>query len=77
LRPFLTLSVVAFALVGCSSASSDADGSVKPGSGVAINPSGKPRTPEEEAYAKQMQQAGSVVNDDRAKMAEARKQAGQ
>ncbi|RYG26884.1 hypothetical protein EON82_01565 [bacterium] len=77
MRTLLALSAAVLALSGCSSASPEADGNIKPGSGVATNPGGKPRTPEEEAYAKQMQQAGAVVNDDRAKMAEARKQAGQ
>jgi hypothetical protein len=77
LRPLLALATLAVALTGCSSASSEADGTIKPGSGVATNPGGKPRTPQEEAYAKQMQQAGNVINDDRAKMAEARKRAGQ
>ncbi|HEY0866021.1 MAG TPA: hypothetical protein VGE01_01510 [Fimbriimonas sp.] len=74
MRTFLALATLAVALAGCSS-SAPADGEVKPGSGVVTNPGGKARTPEEEAYAKQMEQAGSIVNDGRAKMAEARKQA--
>ena len=75
MRNLLALAAIA-ALAGCSPSES-ADGEVKPGSGVVTNPGGKPRTPEEEAYAKQLEQAGGVVNDDRAKMAEARKRAGQ
>jgi hypothetical protein len=68
------MATLAVALAGCSP-SEPVDGEVKPGSGVATNPGGKPRTPEEEAYAKQMQQSGGIVNDDRARMAEARKKA--
>jgi hypothetical protein len=68
--------MLTIALAGCSS-SAPADGEVKAGSGAALNASGKPQSAEEEAYAKKMQQAGGAVNDDRAKMAEARKKAGQ
>ena len=75
MRKLLALATISIALAGCSS-SEPTDGEIKPGSGVALNPGGKPQTSAEEAYANQMQQAGSVVNDDRAKMAEARKQAG-
>ena len=75
MRTLLALAMFAFALAGCSP-SDPVDGEVKSGSGMVTNPGGKAKTPEEEAYAKGMQQAGSIVNDDRAKMAEARKQAG-
>jgi hypothetical protein len=76
MRTLLVLATMSLALAGCSS-SEPVDGEVKPGSGVVTNPGGKPLTAEEQAYAEKMQQAGSAVNDDRAKMAEARRQAGQ
>ncbi|MEZ0324393.1 MAG: hypothetical protein ACAH95_00670 [Fimbriimonas sp.] len=76
MRSLLAIAMLAVALAGCSS-SEPADGVVKAGSGEVTNPGGKPQTAEEEAYAKKLQEAGSAVNDDRAKMAEARRRAGQ
>lgn len=76
MRTLLALAALAVALAGCSSPD-DASGEVKPGSGVVTNPGAKPQTPEQAAYSKQLQDAGNVMNDDRAKMAEARKKAGQ
>ncbi len=71
MRPLLALGVLCIALAGCSSASSDADNTVKAGSGVAINPSGKPKDANEVDYANKMSQMGQNVNDARAKEAEA------
>ena len=67
-----TLPLAAFAallLVGCSPSSSSDDGTVKEGSGVALNPGGKPQTPEDAARQSAMQQQGNEMNDVRAKMA--------
>jgi len=63
LMPLAVLAVLACG--GCSSGPPD-DAYVKPGSGVALNPGGKPQTPEEAAYAAQMLKAGAAMNADRA-----------
>jgi hypothetical protein len=70
MRSLLTLAILATALVGCSSSSSD-EGSITPGSGVVQNPSGQPKDEQEAQYKSQLSQAGSAVNDDRAKAAAA------
>lgn len=57
-------------MAGCSSSSPD-EGTVKPGSGVATNPGGKPRTEAEANLANKMTETGNKMNDDRAKAAEA------
>jgi hypothetical protein len=66
--------VALIGLGGCSSSPPD-DSSIKPGSGVALNPSGKPRTPQESAYASQMQQVGNQINAARMRDAAAMKAA--
>ncbi len=53
---------------GCGSSSSGDDSAVKPGSGVALNPGGKPQTAEEIAYAAKQQQTGAAMNADRDKV---------
>lgn len=74
MKYLLTLAVLTVGLVGCSSSSKD-DGEIKPGSGVALNPSGKPQNAEQEAYQSQMAKAGANINDARAREAEAMAQA--
>jgi len=69
IRLLLPFVVTAAFLAGCSSGPPD-DTNVKPGSGVALNPSGKPRTSDEAAYAVQMQKAGDAMNADRMKAAQ-------
>lgn len=68
----------ALVIVGC--AHDDTDATVKDGSGVALNPGGKPRTAEEQRTADQMTQTGQGMNADRAAaaaaMAAAQKKAG-
>jgi hypothetical protein len=59
--------VAVLASGGCASSSPGDDATVKPGSGVALNPSGKPQTSADAAYASQMQQAGNKENADRQK----------
>lgn len=64
-----TASTLAFA-AGCKQASDD-DTAVKPGSGVAQNPSGKPKDATQAAYANQMQKTGDAMNAQREKDAAA------
>jgi hypothetical protein len=54
--------VSALTSVGCGSSSSDTITGVKPGSGVALNPSGKPQNDAQAAYASQMQKTGAAMN---------------
>jgi ABC-type oligopeptide transport system substrate-binding subunit len=80
-RILIALAVVsALATAGCSSSGSTDEGTVKPGNGVATNPGGKPQTPEQAAYAAQMQKTGAAMNaqrdKDAAAMAAARAKAG-
>jgi len=70
-KQILTLAALAVALVGCSSSSSEDEGKIAPGSGVAINPSGKPRNDQEANYAAQMQKMGNGMNETRDKEAAA------
>ena len=49
-------------LCGCSPSSPADDGTMKPGSGVSLNPSGKPKTAAESTYAAQMQKTGAAMN---------------
>jgi hypothetical protein len=56
-------------VVGCSSAPSD-EGAVKPGNGVALNPSGKPSA-DQAAYAAQQAKTGEAMNAQREKDAAA------
>jgi hypothetical protein len=56
---------------GCSSSPSGDDGAIKPGSGVALNPSGKPQSQQEANYAAQMQKTGEIMNQGNQKMAAA------
>ena len=68
----LTLLSIALLCVGCSSNASDVDSNVKAGSGQVMNPTGKPQTPEEAAYAAKMQQTGNAMNAEMQKEAAAR-----
>jgi len=72
--------LTALAVVGCSSSSGD-EGTVKPGSGVALNPGGKPQSADQAAYSSEMQKTGAAMNAQREKdaaaMAAARARAGQ
>jgi hypothetical protein len=74
MRSGVLFTVALIFLVGCSSSSPD-EGTIKPGDGVAQNPSGKPRTPEEAAMAQRMSQAGDAMNAARAAEAKARAEA--
>ena len=56
------LAMSVFALIGCGSSSPKDEGTIKPGSGVAQNPGGKPQSPEQAAYAAQMQKTGDAMN---------------
>ena len=58
-------------LVGCGSSSSGDDTAVKGGSGVALNPGGKPQTPADASREAAMQQQGTQMNDARAQAAAA------
>jgi hypothetical protein len=55
--------ITAFAAGGCSSGPPD-DTTVKPGSGVALNPTGKPENAQEAARASTLEQAGSKEAQD-------------
>jgi hypothetical protein len=72
--------LVAFATVGCSSSAPADDGTIKPGSGVALNPTGKPQTAADAQLAEAMQKTGAAMNaqqqKDAAAMAAARAAAG-
>ena len=72
LKPIQFASVVlaALALAGCSSSPAD-EGKPKPGDGVALNPSGKPQSSDQAAYASQMQKTGDAMNAQRQKDADA------
>ncbi len=67
-------------LAGCGSSAPADEGTVKPGNGTAMNPSGKPQTSDQAAYASKMSQTGSAMNAQREKdaaaMAAARAKAG-
>ncbi len=58
-------------MAGCGSSASSQQGLVKPGSGVALNPSGKPQSQAEANYQSAVQNAGSQMNAQRAKDAAA------
>jgi len=62
--------IAAVGLSGCSSSPAD-EGAVKPGNGVATNPSGKPQNSEQAAYAADMQKVGNAMNSQRDKDAAA------
>ena len=65
----VALAVVPLLCLGCAS-SSDTDSAVKPGSGVALNPSGQP--PQAQAgLASKMAQTGAAMNSQREKDAAA------
>ena len=66
--------LLTFGLAGCGS-SGDVDSAVKPGSGVAMNPSGKPQTQADAEFAQKMQQAGNAINADRMRQAAAMRDA--
>jgi ABC-type oligopeptide transport system substrate-binding subunit len=61
----------AFALAGCSPSSPADEGTIKPGSGVALNPSGAPQNANQAAYAAEMQKSGNNINAERQKDAAA------
>lgn len=67
----LGAALAAAGLVGCGSTSSGDDTAVKDGSGVALNPGGKPQTPEDAARQTAMQQQGAAMNDARGQAAAA------
>lgn len=69
------LPLIAVVLAGCGASSDDADASVKPGSGVAANPSGKPQNEEQAQRASEMQKQGEMMSAQQQKDAEARKAA--
>lgn len=62
--------ITALVSAGCSSSSND-EGTVKPGSGVALNPGGKPENADQAAYASQMAKVGNAMNAQRDKDAQA------
>jgi len=66
--------ISAFALAGCGS-SADEAGPAKAGSGVALNPSGKPQNAQQAADADARAKAGAAMNADLAKDAAAMKAA--
>jgi len=72
--------VAALASGGCSSSAPADEGTVKPGNGVALNPGGKPQTPDQQQYASQMEKTGQAMNaqrdKDAAAMAAARARSG-
>ena len=76
----IVAALTALASVGCSSKDSADEGAVKPGNGVALNPSGKPESADQAAYASQMQKTGNAMNaqrdKDAAAMEEAKRKAG-
>jgi hypothetical protein len=76
----IVAALTALASVGCSSKDSADEGTVKPGNGVALNPSGKPANGDQAAYASQMQKTGNAMNaqrdKDAAAMEEAKKRSG-
>jgi hypothetical protein len=82
MRPtlFAVAALAVIALGGCSKSSDADDNTVKPGSGVALNPSGRPQDAQAAAFASQMQKAGDAMNAarqrDAAAMAAARARAG-
>jgi hypothetical protein len=67
----IVAAITALVSVGCSSSSSGDEGTAKPGSGVALNPGGKPVNADQAAYASQMQKVGSAMNAQRDKDAQA------
>ncbi len=60
----------ALVVTGCGSSPAD-EGTVKPGNGVALNPSGKPQGQAQEEMAAGMQKTGNAMNDAREKAAKA------
>ncbi len=71
MRLALIVSLASLVLVGCGSSSSGDDASVVPGSGVAQNPGGKPKTEQEAQMATAQQKQGDAVNAQRDKDAAA------
>ena len=70
LYPWLAIGITALALSGCGSSSDDLS-AVKAGSGVPLNPSGKPQNQQQQAYADEMQKTGSAMNASMQKQAAA------
>lgn len=64
------MAAVGMTAAGCGSSSDDL-ATIKPGSGVALNPGGKPLNQQQAAYTSQMQKAGDSINAQRAQMAAA------
>lgn len=62
MRNLLIASLAALALAGCGSSSSGDDATVKDGSGVALNPGGKPQNADDSARASAMQKQGETAN---------------
>lgn len=80
MKTFGILCLAGLCLVGCSSSDDVVKSPAQAGEGIAANPSGKPRTPEEQALADKMSAAGQAQSQaqgsDAAKMTEALKKAG-
>lgn len=63
MRYLLLVVMIGASIAGC--AKDDADATIKDGSGVALNPSGKPVTPQDQAMANSMRQQGDAMNAQR------------
>lgn len=58
----IVLAMASVLIVSGCSGKSDVDGTIKPGSGVALNPGGKPQNAQEAAYAAGQQKTGNAMN---------------
>jgi hypothetical protein len=67
----LTVAAAALLLGGCSSSSTDDNVKTKDGTGVPLNPGGKPTTADDTDRAAKMQQTGNAMNADQMKAAAA------
>ncbi|RYG34724.1 hypothetical protein EON81_14805 [bacterium] len=79
MRTSIVAALAALLLVGCGSGPAD-EGVVKEGSGVPLNPGGKPKDDQEAATASKMSETGNAMNKEReaaaAAMAAAKAKAG-
>ncbi len=76
MKALLPLTLLVFALLGCNGADKDVATTKLPeGTGQALNPSGKPLSPEDQKNADLRNQAGQAAGDNMARAAQAMKEA--